>query len=355
MRERRPPDTAFHAARVARAAPATGWRQRWHAIAPALGLFFLSPLVAEYLLGNIAIDALAGLVVLAPLYGGGALLIREVTRRTGRGWPTALLLALAYAVFEEGLVTQSLFDPGYVGANLLSVTYLPALGIGVWWTVFVLTLHTVWSITVPIALVESYVPQRAGTPWLGNVGLAVTVALLIVGAVASFAGTYQQSAYLAPAPQLIGATVAIVALIAVAFAIPTHPRPPLPGQAPNPWLVGVFAFVMSSLFMVARWFIDTITGWGVVAVYLLIDAIVIVLVARWSRHPGWSTAHVLALAGGALLTYAWHAFPEIPVLGQTGTIDRIGNAVFAIGALLALAAAIDVQRKASHAARSDDA
>ena len=338
---------------MARAAPATGWRQRWHAIAPALGLFFLSPLVAEYLLGNIAIDALAGLVVLAPLYGGGALLIREVTRRTGRGWPTVLLLALAYAVSEEGLVTQSLFNRGYVGANLLSVTYLPALGIGVWWTVFVLTLHTVWSITVPIALVESSVPQRAGTPWLGNVGLAVTVALLIVGAVASFAGTYQQSAYLAPAPQLFGATMAIVALIAVAFAIPTHPRPPLPGQAPNPWPVGVFAFVMSSLFMVARWFIDTITGWGVVAVYLLIDAIVIVLVARWSRHPGWSAAHVLALAGGALLTYAWHAFPEIPVLGQTGTIDLIGNAVFAIGALLVLAAVIDAQRKASHAAHSD--
>jgi hypothetical protein len=49
------------------ARPATGWRQRWRAIAPAIGLFFLSPLVAEYLLGNIAIDALAGLVVLAPL------------------------------------------------------------------------------------------------------------------------------------------------------------------------------------------------------------------------------------------------------------------------------------------------
>jgi hypothetical protein len=34
-------------------------------------------------------------VVLAPMSGGGALLIREVARRAGRGWPTVLLLAAA--------------------------------------------------------------------------------------------------------------------------------------------------------------------------------------------------------------------------------------------------------------------
>jgi hypothetical protein len=49
---------------------------------------------------------------------------------------------------------------------------------------------------------------------------------------------------------------------------------------------------------------------------------------------------VLALAGGALLTYAWHAFPQQPVLGSTGQTDLIGNVVFALGALLSLAAAI---------------
>ena len=61
-------------------------------IAPAVGLVFLAPLAAEFLLGNLPITLLAGLVLLAPLYGGGALLIREVTRRAGRGVPTMLLL-----------------------------------------------------------------------------------------------------------------------------------------------------------------------------------------------------------------------------------------------------------------------
>lgn len=43
-------------------------------IAPAVILFFLAPLVAEFLLGNLPITMLSSLVVLAPMYGGGALL-----------------------------------------------------------------------------------------------------------------------------------------------------------------------------------------------------------------------------------------------------------------------------------------
>jgi hypothetical protein len=40
-----------------------------------------------------------------------------------------------------------------------------------------------------------------------------------------------------------------------------------------------------------------------------------------------------------LLTYAWHSFPEKPVLGSAGAIDLIGNAIFSIGAILLLVAA----------------
>jgi hypothetical protein len=73
-------------------------------VAPALGLFFLSPLVGEFLLGNVSIDALPIGLTMAPMYGGGAVLIREVARRAGKGWPTMILLALAFGAIEEGLV-----------------------------------------------------------------------------------------------------------------------------------------------------------------------------------------------------------------------------------------------------------
>src|SRR5688572_16120751 len=79
--------------------------------APAIVLFFMSPFIAEYLLGNLSAGALMPLLFIAPLYGGGALIVREVARRCGLGWPGILLLALAYGLFEEGLSLQTLFNP----------------------------------------------------------------------------------------------------------------------------------------------------------------------------------------------------------------------------------------------------
>ena len=52
---------------------------------------------------------------------------------------------------------------------------------GVWWTLFVLTLHTVWSICVPIAIIEALVPDRATAPWLGRPGLAIVSVLYVLG------------------------------------------------------------------------------------------------------------------------------------------------------------------------------
>ncbi|WP_207714291.1 hypothetical protein [Scytonema sp. UIC 10036] len=212
-------------------------------IAPAIGLFVLSPSIAEFLLGNISIDALPIGLFAAPLYGGGTLLIREVTRRTKRGWTTMILLGLAYAVIEEGLVTQSLFNPSFVGLNLLNIAYIPVLGIGAWWTLYVLTLHTVWSTSVSIALIETLVPNRSTTPWLGKVGLAVTTLLFLLGATLICFGTYTQERFLASPPQLIGTPIAIVALVVFAFKVRQSPRLQVTGKAPSPRVVSIISLL----------------------------------------------------------------------------------------------------------------
>ena len=74
---------------------------------PAFALLLLSPVVAEFLLGDFTVRQLGFVAFFLPLYGYGALLVRELTRRRGRGWPTMLLLALAYAFVEEGLTTHA--------------------------------------------------------------------------------------------------------------------------------------------------------------------------------------------------------------------------------------------------------
>ena len=105
------------------------------------------------------------------MYGGGALLVREAVRRKGYGWPSILVLGLVFAIFEEAFTTQSLFNPNYLGLNLhlLQPAYIPAIGMGAWWTIYVLTLHTVWSISTSIALTEALFP-RAARPHPGSGG-----------------------------------------------------------------------------------------------------------------------------------------------------------------------------------------
>jgi hypothetical protein len=313
-------------------------------IAPAIGLFFLSPLVAEFLLGNISIAFIAGMLFLSAMYGGGALLIREVARRTGRGWPTIILLALAYGVVEEGLVTQSLFNPDYAGQHLLSYGHIDALGMGSWWTLFVLTLHTVWSISVPIALMEAMVPTRRTTPWLGRIGLPIVAALFVLGCVLNFVGSLDQSsfggpkeAFFASPGQFIGAGVAIVVLIVLAFVVGRRRPKQVAGPVPSPAIVGGISLVASSVFLMLP---HSMPAWLICVSYLVLYAVVAFLASFWSRRSGWRPLHTAALAGGALVTYAWHGFLQPSLDQHNSAIDLIGNAVFAAIALAVLAAAV---------------
>jgi hypothetical protein len=302
---------------------------------PAVILFFLSPLVAEFLLGNLPITMLPALLVLAPFYGGGALLIREAVRHTRRGWPSIFLLGLVYGVFEEAFTTQSLFNPDYLKLNLhlLDPAYIPALGIGAWWTIFVLTLHTVWSIATSIALAEALVPDQATTPWLGRIGIIVSGALFVFGAVATTYLTLKHDRFVASPWQFASAAILCVALTVAAFRLPKSISARPSGWVPNPWLAGTGALAAGSCFMLIpqKW------GWGAVAVYMILDFLMIAAAFRWSQREGWDGRHRLGLAGGAALAYAWHAFLQPPVIGGGGrTIILIGNTVFALGAVVLL-------------------
>ncbi len=307
-------------------------------IAPALGLFFLAPLVAEYLLGNISIRHLWAMPILAPMYGGGAVLIRELARRAGRGWPTMLLLGLAYGLLEAGLLDQSLFNPSFQGHDFQSVTPIPALGISAYNSLAFIVGHAIWSIGVPIALVESFVPQRRTTPWLGNLGLVVTAVVFTLGCYIIFDDLRTTEQYLATPPQRIGAASVVAALIACAFMLPKPGGWTVERRAPNPWLVGIVSFVAASLFFAAP------ESWPGVAWKLVLIAAIAFVFARWSRRMDWGAAHRLAAAGGALLTYAWGGFVLTTLFNPGDTVAYIGNLIFALGAIGLLVAAARVVR-----------
>ena len=298
---------------------------------PALALVVTAPLVAEYLLGDLPIKMLAALIFLAPMYGGGALLIREVARRSGRGWLCILVMGMAYAIFEEAFTTQSLFNPNYLRLNLglLAPAYIPALGIGAWWTLWMLMVHAIWSISTPIALIEACVPERARTPWLGRVGLVVTGIVFLLGAVAGTAIGYRQDHYLASKAQFIWAAVAVVGLIAVAFRMPVIRRDAVERMAPSAWILGAIslAFASAAMMVPMQW------GWGAVAALLGLVVGMLIVVLAWMRRGAMTLAHQVALAAGTALAYGWHAFLQHPVVGPLDASLRVGNAVFLAGAI----------------------
>ncbi|HEX4068211.1 MAG TPA: hypothetical protein VHZ09_19485 [Acidobacteriaceae bacterium] len=300
-------------------------------IPAAIALIFVAPLVAEFLLGDLSIRVLVALVPMAPMYGGGALLIRELVRRTRRGWSAILLLGAAYSLIEEGFTTQSLFNPDYLHLHMhfLALAWIPFLHTGAWWTLFMLNLHTFWSISVSIALVEALVPLQADTPWLGPIGDAIVALLFLIGCVAGTRITLHQDPFIAPAAQLIAAAVLSLLLIVLAFLTPRVAPHSAPGVVPSPWITGAIALVLGFSVLV----IPPLWGWGAFSVMLAIDIAFLVMIYRLSRRAAWTPLHILSLAAGGAFAYGIHAFMARVVFGGTDLVARIGNGVFLAAAV----------------------
>ncbi len=344
--------------------------------APALLLVVLAPFIGELLLGSTPLHLAIAYPALLPLqvalYGSGALLVRELTRRAGRGWPTLLLLALGYGLVEEGLGDMSLFDASYDARHLLGIASW--LGVGWFWWLHVLTMHAVWSIGAAVALSETLVPERADEAWLSRAGLLACGAVFVLAAAATHAVAGR--GYVLGAGQLTLVVLLIGAAACAAFAFPdrsqgvaerghacadrgqpcTHrgrawadrgqawaggsaaagERPP-----PSPLSAGGFAFAASSAFMLVhpRFSGEQLPGGALVAADLALYALVIGAIWGWSRRRGWSRRHLRALAGGAVLTYAWYGF----VLTSGNALDLVAQAIFAglLAGVLALGTRLD--------------
>lgn len=310
-------------------------------ISPAVVLFFLAPLFGEYLLGNLKFTDLLFVPFIAPLYGGGAVLIREIARRTGGSYAAILTLGIAYSLIEEGLVDQLIFNPDYFeGQREMMQTPIPLLGVDAGLTLVIIVMHTIWSTCIPIILVEGIFAKRRATPWLGDIGLAVVGAIFVLGSIWLGFVIYQEYLFLASTPQFIVTGAVIVVLIMAAVAIKQRARTPAKKVAPNPWVAGGVAFAASTLYFQS----DTLPGWWSFGAAVLVIAAFFALLVRWSRRRGWSETHKLALAGGGILTYGWVGAFMTPETGPKALIDHIGTGLFIAGAIALLVLALGNQR-----------
>jgi len=305
-------------------------------IVPVIALLLLAPYCAEYLVGyQGVITNPVGLVVavafVAPIYGTAAVLIREVTRRAGRGWPTMLLLAAACGFVQAGLIDQSLFDHAeYAGTTYWATlaTRIPGADVDAAQLLTFVAGHVIWSFGAPIAVVEACAPRLADRPWLGRPGLAVVAAGYVAGA-AFFVNELVVKAGFHAAPwRLAGVAVIVLALVVAAFAIPRRTAP-RPGTAPAWWWTGTAVLVLTAVFVM----VNGESGWLGVAAGVLTLAAAAVLLLRWSGQEGWGRGHVLAAAGAPLIVYAAVSFSVPPL----GAVRYVSSAVTLLAVLVLLA------------------
>jgi len=296
---------------------------------PVACLLFMSPLIGEYLLGSLPASMIAILPLMMAMYGAGAILIREAVRHTGGGWGSIVLLATAYGLFEEGFVTQSLFNPNYLHLRLLDFGFLPLLGTALPWAIFVISIHVVWSITVPIALIESAFPARRDQTWLGTLGRVLYALAFLAGCALIAVFSYKQTPFMATPMQFGVVGALIVALCVMAFKLPKPIRTPAKSM-PHGAVLLLVSFLAGSVFMIAarkaesEWHLS----WpAVVALEFLVEALFVAFVIAQTRNGSWDEPRRFALMAGAFLVYAWIGF--LTDISLHGTADLIGHSIIA--------------------------
>jgi hypothetical protein len=332
-------------------------RPRWRL--PVIALLLLAPWTAECAWGGFtAAEFPLVVAILAPMYGGAAVVIREVARRTGGGWPTIAFLAAAFGVLQAALVDQSLLNPSFLddtqfaeaGAASRS-TVVGGLGISVEQLLDYVGGHIALSIGAPIAIVESYVdPARRTTPWLGWPGFAVVAVLYVVGSLLIFRDTALGDDYTPTTQQITAMMGLVLGLIAASFLVPRR-RATVRSGRPAPHPAWVFAAVVAA--NVVGWFGD---GWVRVGVRLVAIAIVVAVVVLWSRRSGWGSQHVLAGWGAGLIVAAGSAYLVPTYLPASPTAALVGDiSISVFTTALLTGASLRLRRRKSLSAQPEQA
>ncbi|MEU6711447.1 hypothetical protein ABZ897_08175 [Nonomuraea sp. NPDC046802] len=306
---------------------------RAHGRWAALLLAGLTPVVAELTLGNPPLRQAWLLLLWMPIYGAGTVLIRELVRRTGRGWPAILLLGAAYGIVEEGLALQALTSPTIYGV----AGWAPRiLGLNSAYTELNIPYHAVFSVALPILLVDLIVPALRDRPYLGRTGLVVAGVVFVLGAlVLRWTTAFIDPGYQAPPAALAAFVLAIAVLVLLALRFAPRPPSAVPRTIPAPpvvaCLAGVVAFGYLALlfpFGDARHPAFTQGGWVVVPMVAaaLLAVVAGVLLRRWTAHGGWRDRHSLALASGALVA---HTVFGVIANGEN-TTDRVSLAALGV-------------------------
>jgi hypothetical protein len=270
-------------------------------VPPWLVLLVLAPLLGEIVSGHqppLELCNPISVVLLMLPYGLGALVCRELVRRWNKGWPSLILLAVAYAFYEEAVVVRSFFDPNWAELDILRPYHL--LGMNWTYAEMLVHFHVLVSIAAGIYLAEMLYPGRRAEPWLGNRGLAACIAGLALW----FPAGWLMTQYVPPWPGYLLSWLAIAALVVAARFAPAGVPAPWKKKPPHPVLFLLLGFANMTAFFAATYLLPEIwlpPVWVSVAGLALLDLLTLWILLRWSGNGGaWDDRHRLAWVAGGL-------------------------------------------------------
>ncbi len=317
--------------------------KRW--LRPAVVLFFLAPASAELLSGSappVEFFNPFGLAIMSVLYGGGAILARELMLRWKKGWLSLFVLGVAYGIIEEGLMAKSFFDPNWPDVGVLGV-YGRWAGINWVWTVQTTLYHTFFSIPIPIAMVEMLYPERRKDSWVTGLGFNCLAFLLVADVILGFSILPSpKKPYMPPFIPYLLTIVLVVLLIWWASRLPAPPlieagesRKKLTAHPFWFWVIGLPLPLLLNIIPMVLVNVKLHPAGTILILCLFTWSIILLLQRMSGKGTLWTDIHRFALTAGA-----WSAFillsPVQEISNPRRPDNTAGMTLVGIAALLFL-------------------
>lgn len=271
-----------------------------------LTLFLLAPVVGEVVGASLRLSYFAQplrVLGIVCFYGAGAVLIREIAQRLHLSSRGIVLLGCAFALLEEGIALQTIFNP--VGMDGEAV-HGSAFGVNWFWAVVVTGYHVVWSVGIPIAAIHLAFPKSRRSQWLSARSAGVLGVVFAFGAAVFLVISLLRSDFRLSWVQAAATIVVVAGLVWAATMCKDRGGSVVAGGVPGRPVVALFAFATG-----AGWFVlfvaafvggaGSFVWWTAGA--LCLATVVALVVRRWTRRE-WTPRHQLALCFGATMSAA---------------------------------------------------
>jgi hypothetical protein len=331
----------------------------WSRIAPALTLLFMAPMLAEVLPGATRLSSIFVFPIEMLVWGGGALMIRELVRRGKLGWANMLLLALGLAVAEEWVIQQTSLAPLVI--QIMHVEWARAGGVNYVYFLWALVYESVLVVLLPVMLVELLFPARREARWLSRGGWWVAGTLFAVGSVLAWytwtrlARVYgfHLPVYNPPLSQigegaLMVAALCLIALGPVRRAVariggwriaPVHPL--LPALCGAAWGAVWYAFMLLAFGIAPRF-----SSAAAMAIGSGVSMVMLIVAPGFAAHPAWNDRYRAWLIAGTMIgTMAVFFSGGFSPVGKGAADFWFKAATDAVAAILFVTLVVKVSRR----------